>query len=117
MQRISGVAAARNIKLIVLSQPQASVETAANIATKDRILDCARRNGALIADLFPALAALPAQERDRLFFPKGHMTPHGNRFTAAHLRTIIDGYSGNTASVPGCSADVWRGTSAASYDL
>jgi len=86
MQRLADLGRARGARVLVFAQSQqASPEPDA--AMKDRVLACAREHGLSTLDLFPTLAQLPENEREKLF--SGHMTPAGNLFVANTLATFI----------------------------
>ncbi len=87
MQRLADLGRTRGMRVLLLAQAQQPISDAADTATKDRVLACARASGLATVDLFPLLADVPAAEREPLF--KGHMTAAGNAFVAKALATFI----------------------------
>lgn len=87
MQRLADLGRVRRTRVLLLAQSQQASPVPPDVAIKDRVLACARANGLLTLDLFPLLADVPENEREKLF--SGHMTPAGNLFVANALATFI----------------------------
>jgi hypothetical protein len=88
MDRLRTFAGARNIRIVVLAQPQASAPEAEHLELKEGVLACARADGLPTLDLFPIVAGLPPKERAKLF--DRHMTVEGNRLVAAELFALMN---------------------------
>src|SRR5262245_25841308 len=81
MERLATLGRERKAQVVVLAQQQQADVPPGDLETKAALLACARANQLQTLDLFPVLAAIPADSRRRLF--TGHMTPEGNRLVAA----------------------------------
>jgi hypothetical protein len=87
MQRLADFGRARRMRVLVLAQSQQASPEPSDATIKERVLACARASGLSTLDLFPLLADVPENEREKLF--SGHMTPAGNLFVANALAAFI----------------------------
>jgi len=87
MKRLAGLGRARQVRIVVLAQPQEPTATPEQLELKDGLLACAQDEGLLTLDVFPAIERLPLQERTQLF-PR-HMTAEGNRMIATELAGFL----------------------------
>ena len=95
LRRLADVGRARRMRVLVLAQSQDPALTPGDADIKDRVLACARADGLATVDLFPLLAAVPEEEREKLF--SGHMTAGGNLFVA---KAVADAIAAAVGSAP-----------------
>ncbi len=86
MARLAALGRARRIDVIVVAQAQTPLESPARVATKEHVLECARRNGLSTVDL---VASETGRRAEEIFFPHGHLNAKGNGAVAAALASFI----------------------------
>jgi len=87
MERLAALGRTRRAQLIVLAHPQQPTSPPEHHEIKDALLACARAQGLLALDLFPAIEALPEAQRVELF-PR-HLTAEGYRLVGSELARFV----------------------------
>lgn len=87
MDRLAALGVERNVRIIVMAQPEGPSESTADEGIEKGVLSCATARGLSTFDLFPLLERIPDEEQRRLF--SGHMTAEGNGFVARELADFL----------------------------